>query len=243
MVRRCKWFVILIGFCFYMYYLISSKKLSLFIHPKMIKYVVFAALVLGILAVLELIKIIFDKSKKYNSRVSSVFLIPLILAYIVNPQGLDSGIASKKGVVTNKYSFSSSSAITHGDDGVIKFTDANFSDMTNDISYNINKYKGKKVNISGFIYRDKSFPKDHFVVARMLIICCAADAEVTGLVCSLNNSSNLKDNAWVSITGTIDSMNNFDRDYSDEKIIPVIKIDSVKTIAKPSNPYIYLKRT
>ena len=243
MIRKFKWFLFLIGFAYYMYYLILSKKLYLFIHPKMTNYIIFSMVVLFILSILEFKKIVFNK--KYINSVSTIFFIPLILAYIINPQGLNSNIASNKGITSNIYSNETNVKNVSIDksNNLIKLTNDNFSDITNEISYNLSKYKGKKITLTGFVYRDEHFPKNIFVTARMLIICCAADAEVTGLPCRIKSNINFKSNEWVNITGTINSIENFDKDYSDEKIIPIIDITNVKTINKPNNPYIYLKKT
>ncbi|MFL0250952.1 TIGR03943 family putative permease subunit [Clostridium neuense] len=241
MIKKFKWFMFLLGFAYYMYYLILSKKLYLFIHPKMTNYIIFSMVVLFLLSILEFKKILFDK--KHITSVSIIFFVPLILAYIINPQGLNSNIASNKGVTSNIYSNQADLENMAVNKNLIRFTNDNFSDMTNEISYNLNKYKGKKITLSGFVYRDDHFSKNTFVTARMLIICCAADAEVTGLACRVKNNASPKNNEWISITGTINSIENFDKDYSDQKTIPIIDVESIKRINKPSSPYIYLKKS
>lgn len=241
MIKKFKWFMFLLGFAYYMYYLILSKKLYLFIHPKMTNYIIFSMVVLFLLSILEFKKILFDK--KHITSVSIIFFVPLILAYIINPQGLNSNIASNKGVTSNIYSNQADLEKMAVNKNLIRFNNDNFSDMTNEISYNLNKYKGKKITLSGFVYRDEHFSKNTFVTARMLIICCAADAEVTGLACRVKNNASPKNNEWISITGTINSIENFDKDYSDQKTIPIIDVESIKRINKPSSPYIYLKKS
>lgn len=223
-----------------MYYLISSKKLYLFIHPKMTNYIIFSMVVLFVLSLLELKKILF--TKKHTTSVSIIFFVPLILAYIINPQGLNSNIAASKGITSNIYS-TEKDVTSNKISNLITLTDSNFSDMTNEISYNLNKYKGKEITISGFVYKDEHFPKNTFAISRMLIVCCAADAEITGLACRIKGNVDLKNNEWISVTGTINSVENFDKNYSDQKIIPIIDVTSEKNISRPKNPYIYLKRT
>ncbi|WP_234124109.1 TIGR03943 family putative permease subunit [Clostridium hydrogenum] len=240
MINKFKWFIFLIGFSYYMYYLISSKKLYLFIHPKMTNYIIFSMVVLFVLSLLELKKILFNK--KHTTSVSIIFFVPLILAYIINPQGLNSNIAANKGITSNIYS-TEKDVTSNKISNLITLTDSNFSDMTNEISYNLNKYKGKEITISGFVYKDEHFPKNTFAISRMLIVCCAADAEITGLACRIKGNVDLKNNEWISVTGTINSVENFDKNYSDQKIIPIIDVTSEKNISKPKNPYIYLKRT
>lgn len=250
-VKELKWFIILVGFTYYMYYLISTKKLYLFIHPRMTIYMYFSFFIFIILSLLQ-IKKIFKVKGGHAKAASTIFLLPLVLVYIVNPQGLNAEIASQKGYSTNSYEVVSSTTAEATDSksggssvsglkgNLIKPNEQNYSDVVNEIMYNANKYKGKKINLGGFVYKDGTFPKDIFVVGRMLIICCAADAELTGLAVKMDNST-LQNDQWVEITGVIDVMPNFDKDDKDNKTIPVIKVTNVKPMAKPSNPYIYLK--
>lgn len=251
--KEVKWFIILVGFTYYIYYLISTKKLYLFIHPRMTIYMYFSLIIFSILSLLQ-IKKIFKVKGGHAKAASTIFLLPLVLVYIVNPQGLDAEIASQKGYSTNSYGVASSPSTTAApttsksdesstsalQGNLIKPNEQNYSDVVNEIMYNANKYKGKNITLGGFVYKDGTLPKDTFVVGRMLIICCAADAELTGLAVKMDNST-LQNDQWVEVTGTIDVMPNFDKDDTDNKIIPVIKVTNVKPMAKPSNPYIYLK--
>lgn len=249
--KELKWFLILVGFAYYIYYLISTKKLYLFIHPRLTIYMYFSLFIFMILSLLQ-IKKIFKVKGGHAKAASTIFLLPLVLVYIVNPQGLNAEIASQKGYSTNSYGVASNPSTTapttsQTDESInsdlqgnlIKPNEQNYSDVVNEIMYNANKYKGKKITLGGFVYEDGSFPKDTFVIGRMLIICCAADAELTGLAVKMDNSTLQKDQ-WVEVTGTIDVMPNFDKEDTDDKIIPVIKVTNVKPMTKPSNPYIYL---
>ncbi|WP_026883678.1 TIGR03943 family putative permease subunit [Clostridium akagii] len=244
-VKELKWFLILVGFTYYIFYLISTKKLYLFIHPRMTIYMDFSLFILIILSLLQ-VKKIFKVEGSHVKRASTIFLLPLLLVYIVNPQGLNGIIISQKGYSTDSYAVTttaskSEESVTSASQGnLIKLTEKNYYDIVNNIKYNTNKYKWKKITIGGFIYKDETFPKDTFVVGRLIIICCAADAELTGIVFQMNNST-LQNDQWVEVTGIIDVIPNFDKDDPVNKTIPVIKVTSVNPIAKPSNPYIYMK--
>ncbi|MDF2505728.1 TIGR03943 family protein [Clostridium sp.] len=251
--KELKWFIILVGFTYYMYYLISTKKLYLFIHPRMTIYIYFSLFIFIILAILQ-VKKIFKVRGGNVKAASTIFLLPLVLVCIVNPQGLNGDIAAQKGYSTNGYTVESSksstttpaaskleeSSISGLKGNLIKPNEQNYSDVVNEIMYNGKKYKGKNITLGGFVYKDGSFPKDTFVLGRMLIICCAADAELVGLAVKMDNSK-LQNDQWVEITGVIDVMPNFDKNDTDNKTIPVIKVTKVKPMTKPSNPYIYLK--
>ncbi len=208
-------------------------------------YMYFSLFIFIILSLLQ-VKKIFKGNGSHVKGASTIFLLPLVLVYIVNPQGLNGEIVSQKGYSNDSYAATSSASNSNGSGAsgfqgnLIKPNEKNYSDVVNEIKYNANKYKGKKITIGGFVYKDETFPKDTFVVGRMIIICCAADAELTGLVIKIDHST-LQNDQWVEVTGIIDVNPNFDKDDPINKTIPVIKVTNVKPIAKPSNPYIYLK--
>ena len=94
------------------------------------------------------------------------------------------------------------------------------------------------ITITGFIFRANDFSNDQFIVGRMVIFCCAADASVYGLLCSTKDQNilSLKDRQWVELQGTLhpDSTN-----FSEGKKIPVIQVNNVKLIDAPKDQYVY----
>ncbi|AJA46644.1 TIGR03943 family protein [Clostridium pasteurianum DSM 525 = ATCC 6013] len=257
-IKELKWFIILFGFSYCLYYLISSKKIYLFIHPRLTIYMYFSLFIFIILTLLQ-IKKIFKVKNENMKAASSIFLLPLILIYLVNPQGINAQMVSQKGFSTNasltgnleanktsavKTKANADVDLQVSDDtmqgGNININEQNYSDVVNEITYNMNKYKGRTIKINGFVYTDNTFPKNTFVIGRMLIICCAADAEMVGLAFKMDKPVIQKDQ-WVEITGVLDTMANFDKEDTDNRTIPFIKVTAVKPIQKPSNPYVYLK--
>ena len=77
------WFLILIGFTFYFYRVISTNKLTLFVHPKMVKYVKFALYFFIVLVIFQGKNIYaFKKAKRiktwvYDVRNSTYFRISI----------------------------------------------------------------------------------------------------------------------------------------------------------------------
>jgi len=117
-------------------------------------------------------------------------------------------------------------------------TSNNFTHITDDIMYiNTNKYIGQKISITGFVYKDATTSKNEFVVSRLMILCCAADAEITGLLCEFANASSFNTDQWVTVTGTIGKKSHL---YSGEtQEIPFIEVEKVELTKKPAIPYIY----
>jgi putative membrane protein len=101
------------------------------------------------------------------------------------------------------------------------------------ISEHLDQFIGKKVEITGFVFRERDFPANQFVVARFGVTCCIADANVYGMLVKGENAAKLKDNTWIKVTGTIHQTT-----YR-QSIIPVIEQPAIETIEVPDQPYVY----
>lgn len=93
---------------------------------------------------------------------------------------------------------------------------------------------GAKISISGSVWKDsKLFEHNEFAVARMMMVCCAADLQPVGLLAQWENTESLSDGEWVEITGTLAK-----KPYKDG-FDPLIIVESAKKIDPPEREYIY----
>ncbi|MBY0213778.1 MULTISPECIES: TIGR03943 family putative permease subunit [Priestia] len=115
----------------------------------------------------------------------------------------------------------------------ISINDTDYIPVMNIIENNTDQFIGKKIEVNGFVYREKGFKDNQFVVARFGISCCAADASVYGLLSTLENASTLKKDTWVHIKGIIQKTT-----YNEENV-PYIQVQQIESIDQPDNPYVY----
>ncbi|WP_226701139.1 TIGR03943 family putative permease subunit [Priestia aryabhattai] len=115
----------------------------------------------------------------------------------------------------------------------ISINDTDYIPVMNIIENNTDQFIGKKIEVNGFVYREKGFKDNQFVVARFGISCCAADASVYGLLSTLENASTLKKDTWVHIKGIIQKTT-----YNEEDV-PYIQVQQIESIDQPDNPYVY----
>lgn len=228
-------FLILLGFTTFFYYLILSKKLILFINPKVSKYTFLAAILFTILSFYQFTKI-FTVKTKLHFNVNYIFMVlTLLIGFYSTKTNLNPNIANKKGI-NNKFKAVSADDLTSKNNNCNKksqyiiFTDNNYFKNLSNIENDLNEtYKGKKIIINGFIYKEDTFKKDEFVIARLMITCCAADSQVVGLMCKYPKTLELQQDTWMRVEGTLDFINNH----------PIIKVDSIITINPPENVYVY----
>ncbi|SCY82822.1 TIGR03943 family putative permease subunit [Alkaliphilus peptidifermentans] len=120
----------------------------------------------------------------------------------------------------------------------IVFTDENYLENIIKLMYNFNQYHGGAIEISGFIYMEESKDEHSFIIAREVITCCDAHAEIIGIQCYWENQLP-KENSWVKITGYLQSIYAFDEKLKGEVNLPLIIVDSIEEILPPEDPYLY----
>jgi putative membrane protein len=249
------WFTILLGFTTFFYYLLTTGKISMFISPKMLKYMIFSFLGFGVLSLYQCTKIFTVPSRKPINKSYMVLIITLIIGFVAAQKGLNLNIADTRSVnMANSNTIKVPSSIIKMpieeaeekekeafDEGTIEFDDQNYFEILGKIGDDTEKYKGRKVIVSGFVYKDEDFKTDEFVVARLMMSCCAADSQVVGLMSKWPNAETLEKEVWVKIEGTIDSTRYKEKDSDIEMELPIIIVNKVEEIQKPDNIYVYPK--
>ena len=117
------------------------------------------------------------------------------------------------------------------DNSNLDVTSSNYTSILKDSHENIDKYVGKKIKFTGFVYRLYDFSTNQFVLAREMIISSDNHAVVVGFLSESNDSCNYKDGTWVEAEGVIEK--GF---YHGD--IPVIKVKNLKEVSVPSDEYV-----
>jgi putative membrane protein len=115
----------------------------------------------------------------------------------------------------------------------VVFTRENYLTALDIIHNNMERFIGKEVELTGFVYRDPDFAKEKAVIARFGISCCVADASVYGMLASGKELNSIANDEWVKVTGIIDQTN-----YKGN-VLPCIKIKDMQKVQQPNEPYIY----
>lgn len=116
---------------------------------------------------------------------------------------------------------------------VIQVSLNNFVHSLDEILGNPNKYQGKEIEISGFVYKDKTLKENEFIVGRFMMVCCAADLQIAGIECENTNSSSYDNGTWVKIKGKIKT------ETSENEVNPVIITEEIKKDPNPDTSYVY----
>lgn len=120
-----------------------------------------------------------------------------------------------------------------GDSPKIKLNDDVYAAYYDEIHTDIDKYKGREIDLKGFVYKEEGFEQNQLVIARFLITHCVADSSIIGFFLELPEASTLTENTWIEAKGVLD------RTTFNGIELPIITITKWKEIKQPKQPYLY----
>lgn len=249
--------LVLIGFSTFFLYLIFSKNVSLYVHPRNTPYLLFAGVAMFAIAIFLLLEIFSQKDSK-SPLPLLFFLVPLILAFFVPAQSFDTqsggytalSLTTRANNTNQTFSFGNNtppsteaseeelrnlnrSYLLELEGGKISMNDTNFARWLMEIYSNLDSYENTPIELTGFIYIDDTLSLDEFVLSRMMMVCCVADLEMIGLLAKYGDNKTLEPDSWVSITGTLYKTKH------DDSYIPKINVEQINPVVPPRNQYVY----
>ncbi|WP_031387962.1 TIGR03943 family putative permease subunit [Desulfonatronum thiodismutans] len=115
---------------------------------------------------------------------------------------------------------------------VLRISGEDFLDSMLIISAYLDRFQGRRVEFSGFVFHDGTMAENELAVARIAVTCCLADATVYGLLIRTDPPLPPND-AWVRVQGRISAMRFMEED------IPLIIADQLEVVPAPDQPYVY----
>lgn len=119
-------------------------------------------------------------------------------------------------------------------DGCILMNDGTFAQWLTELYTKPDAWVGKKITATGSVWKDgELFEKDEFAVARMMMVCCAADMQPVGILAQWSDVPALTDGEWIEVTGTLSK-----KPYKDS-FDPLIIAKTIKKVDPPQHAYLY----
>ncbi|WP_026477527.1 TIGR03943 family putative permease subunit [Alkaliphilus transvaalensis] len=238
--------VILISFSYFIYSLIKDNTILYYIHPRMVPALYFTIIILVILAFNEISKLLKPTPSSRGIKLFHlIFLITLFVGFFSEHRPIDYHSIELRGINYRGIE-SEKTPIDKEEDFIIPIINSKVSlgaesyieNLTN-IIYNFSYFHGAEIEVEGFIYRKDHYDVNQFAIARVAIQCCAADAEILGLLSHWEYGNELPENTWVRITGNLQSFQYFDETLKREIATPIIIVEELEEIDEPANPYVY----
>ena len=229
---------ILFVFGYYIIQLLSSGDISKYIHPR---FLLGLQLSCGVFLILGLVQLwqVYRTGHHHHPNLKREALICAILAFplicgVFNPTAvLGSYMIEKKDSNPARSIPVSSSPANQEDSWEPVINDNQFLAAMMILYGSPTDYLNRDIEFTAFIYHQDNFPSDCFLAARFGITCCAADAQVTGLLCHFQNQEKLPQDQWVRVKGML-HVQSF---MSSE--VPIVEVSSLQLIEPPKNPYVY----
>lgn len=115
----------------------------------------------------------------------------------------------------------------------IKVTTENYMEVM-EVLYDFpNRFAGKTLEFTGFVYNDPSQSDAQFLF-RFGIIHCIADSGVYGLL-TTQNKTHYPNNTWIHAKGKIALIYH----KALKQTLPTLETESFDAVSEPSNPYVY----
>jgi len=92
----------------------------------------------------------------------------------------------------------------------------------------LDRFVGKKLELTGFVYRQDDMKSNQFVVGRFSVQCCSADASPFGVLVEYDRAASFPSDSWVTVTGTIEKAAYNDMDVMKLKVEKIAKADPSK---------------
>jgi uncharacterized repeat protein (TIGR03943 family) len=122
--------------------------------------------------------------------------------------------------------------------GRIEFDDRSYYTYYNEIYDAMESMVGREIHVTGFVHREEHLGGNQFILARMMLWCCTADAMMLGFHGSYDQGRIPPENTWVDITGTLEVARYHNPHTREEYSIPSIRVSSIAPADEPQFEYV-----
>ncbi|WOC33506.1 MULTISPECIES: TIGR03943 family putative permease subunit [Caproicibacterium] len=222
-----------------LFYAASGKYLS-YVAPRIRPFLFLGAAILIGFGIFRLPTIRFRQHRNHSAH-CLLLIIPVLLLLLPHEstQTVAAGLTATPKIETRQ----SSSEKQQDTDTTLSGLDTSHKHITvsnqdfypwmEEINEHLNKYIGYSITMTGFVLKNSvNIHAGEFVPARLAMTCCTADLTPMGLLCKYDKAASLKENAWVTVEGTL--LKGTFQGSPD----PQIQVSKV-TSAQPVSDYIY----
>lgn len=240
--------IILFGFISLLAWLSITEQLPLYINPKFSILVDISCFLLIPMFVMQVLDCLLPASSQGEHHCHThlggwryiPFLAILVLAFALPDNTLNANLVTNRGLnsqinmaVTSGQELPRPLASEFRQMELIKVTNLNYTEAVSEINTFPKDYLGKKVTMTGFVFRSPGLKNNQLSLVRYVIMCCTSDTLPYGVLCEVPDANKYPDGSWLTVEGII-QMSTYEN-----KDVPAIKIISARQIKEPQKPYIF----
>ena len=230
--------------------LIVTDKILLYLHPKMIPYGIFASIILFVLGVVQFFQWLKAKQVAKITIGHALFSFPILLLLVVAPQELSAEIAQSKGAYVVSESMSIGVEKKTVSDTLIEGGDSKGNEDIDYSGYVFEKTVmqffrdpadliDETIILKGVVASYNDDDDLTFLLGRLVITCCAADAQILGFKSHWEDAATLEVGKWVEVEGIIRETGVDDGVSFNSNATHVLEVIKIEYTEVPDNPYIY----
>lgn len=244
--------VILICFEIFFIKLLITNEIKEYVHPRIIPFVILCVILMIGMIIVLIRKISIENKTIIKLRNYIIFLVPIALTIFIQSNhnysssisnyNKNAKISSINSSATNIQSSNTEEKSiednttpieSNQSDDAINVNASNFVQTLNSFLKEPDKYDEKSISMDGFIYTDDKVNTDYFVLSRYMMVCCAADMQIVGIRCNINNHDKFDNNVWVKVSGKLK------KDSYEGQDDLIIIVDSIQKDNSPNTSYVY----
>ena len=113
----------------------------------------------------------------------------------------------------------------------LDLNETNYTNVLKSANEDIDSYIGKKVRVTGYVYRLIDFDETQFVVARDMRFNESSNSIIVGFLCESKEAQKFEDGTWIEVVGIIKKGR-----FTDD--LAVLDVTTVKETNKPANIFV-----
>ena len=241
-IKRVKELLLIAALASAITYIFASNKVSILISPRYRIFIILAVLILVVFFVITAASGTRSHSAGSVMRSRDFLLVFIIVSiFFISYEDLQQNYSEKNNFELESQAILPGPSLnqeTQDESDVINLDGRNFLRYLDYIYEETEEFTGKTIRLTGYVLNLDSLEPGYFVIARLAMFCCAADAFPVGFICEKGSISvDLNQDDWFEIEGTITkkTVNNNGEDSE----FPVIIISSFKKITEAADPYVY----
>lgn len=226
-------------------YLTVNGDMALFLHPRGWRLLRLAAIALLCLSLVSWRQVRSPHTNTPIGWTHVLFMLPLMLVLCCPPQMLPPEVVANKGLwgVLRRHAITCTGDHGHiaafaPDESIIVNND-NFVATMEMLWHDTDNYLGRELEMLGFVYEAPMLGPNDFVIARLVMTCCAADAEVAGLLCRYPQRDQLLVGQWIMVRGVIEKMPFYNALVREVVDMPYLQVTEIIPSEQPADQYIY----
>lgn len=242
--REMVWAMVLLAYTVLFVYLLLSGRIRDLVHPRFVPFTIMGAIGLALLSGAQLASVARGRRQRSPRSVLALFLLPFVAVPLF--VGSSSSTLAGDTNVTIASAFPSPTGASQSGPtapipatGPIVLDRENYYSVYTAIYGAPATYAGRRVTVTGFVYKSPITGPGRFLTARELMWCCAVDVATIGFLSDFGGRSVPAADTWVTVSGTLATTTMTMPDGPGPSTVPLLLVDTLRVMKSHDFTFVY----